>query len=384
LTYFSLLPSNDPNDGDYVVDHCHMNVWSLPGLFGHRPTLVDIGVLFEAVPGPNALKAMEMVIPARVVKQLDLSREVANTHNAQLIFGRHFRSATGSTLTLDGSGTINVVSVAQAKDESKLQRITDDADRELTGLRVELGPVPAGKAYIRVRFVVDGTAGMWRWNKVLFRRAGAIIDFRVHDPREGGHDHNSRARVQGRDKPIPRLDAFFMLSERFQLSAQNPELEYTRTLEGSRWRDYLRRSPGGFFRRERILVHRWKVHESGQAPGVRAENPFRGYLQFQRSPALRPISDTLVVAAATAVLVFALFRPLSLRTYTNDLVDAVGTVLQQQITSGVSALTALSLIGLVTFVLGLLAKLGRAPKAIRKCKRAFKRFEYWCLSRLGR
>lgn len=384
MPYFSLLPSSRLDDGDYDVQQCHINVWSLPGFFGHRPMLIDIGLLLESAGSPT-VKAVEMVVPARVVKQLDLSHEVSDSKNARLIFGRHFLRAGPNGLELEGLGLVPVVGVKRIEQRSKLERLTDESDRELTALRVELGTMPdRGPAYVRVRFVIDGTAGMWRWHRVLLRRSGAIIDFRVHDPREGGFERTSRAQLEGRDKPIPRLDAFFMLPERFQLTGQNPDLTYTRTLEGVRWKDYLRRSPSGLIRRESILVHRWRRHESEDGPGVHDDRPFRGYLQFQRVPNLRPISDTLLTAAVTALLLYALFRPLELRSAPGDLTNSAGELLEHEIAAGVSSLAAATIVGTVIAVLALLAKLGKVPNVLRRAKRAFKEVEFWWFKHLGR
>lgn len=89
MSYFSLLKPTAPSAEPYVVEALHINVWSLADAFGHRRMIIDVGVLFR----PNAdaaVRKLEMVVPARVVKQIDLSTQVL--HSARLIFGRHYES----------------------------------------------------------------------------------------------------------------------------------------------------------------------------------------------------------------------------------------------------------------------------------------------------
>jgi hypothetical protein len=320
MSYFSLLRPAASDAGGYTVQQYHINVWSLPGLLGHRPMIIDIGVLFTPTDGIR-VKALEMVVPARVVKQIDLSKEVLNSDNARLIFGRHYESSTNETLKLKGHGTVPVIAADVVEDEAKLDRLTDEAAKELTALRVGLADTDhEGVRYTRIRFVVDNSTALWRWNWVLGRRSGAIIDLRVPDPREGGAGARAPAAILGRDLPIGNLEAFFILPERFHVSGQNPPLRYTRTLEGPRWRDYLRRGATGPLRHETLLVHRWSEQGEQDLPAVSADRPFRGYLQFERVPNVRAPSDLLLVALVVTGLSYAVFAHANLR---SGVVDAV-------------------------------------------------------------
>jgi len=380
MSYFSLLdPQSPANDGDYCVERCHINVWSLPGLLGHRPMVFDVGIVLESA--PRLVQAIEMVVPVRVVRVINLSQEVADTSNGRLIFGRHFQGAQGNIITLSGLGAIPVIGVSEQLDVT--------VDRELTVVRIALGAgMPSsGHAYVRMRLVADGAFPMWRWRWVLGRRNGALIDFRVHDPREGGYEQHTRPDLRDRDKQIPKLDAFFMLPERFQISGQNPALEYTRTLEGNRWKRYLHRSPYGLFRHEPILVHRWKQHEhqsqSGiSRPGVDADHPFRGYLQFNRVPGFRPVSDTLVVAVATALAALALLRPNTLSNGPETVLNSVADVVVDAGAKIVDQIVAAGVLGAIVVIYSLLSRAGKAPRFVALVKRSFKRWEFQWYRRL--
>ncbi len=370
VAYFSLLEPDDSADGNFDAKHCHLNVWSLPGAFGHRPMVFDVGILFTPT-GPDPLKAITLVVPIRVVRTIDLSRDVVAADNGRLIFGRHYKSSTPTSIELDGSGAIPVVGVGPSP--------TVEVDGALSLVRIQLGtgvPESGSSAYLRMRFVADSARPMWRWRWVIGRRNGALVDLRVHDPREGGSDPHFRADLQGRDKPIGKLDAFFMLPERFQVSGQNPELEYTRTLEGDRWVNYLHRSPYGTVRKEPILVHRWKRYGEGTDPGVAADNPFRGYLQLNRMPGFRPATDTLFMALVTTLCVFAFLRPAALRSAPRSVVDALGDAGAEAVNTVGDQIISAGVLGAIVVIYGLFSHAGRAPRFLAGLKRRFKRLEY--------
>lgn len=370
MPYFSLLKPTAPDASTYTVQQLHINVWSLPGLLGHRPMIIDIGVLFTPAPGTQ-VEELEMVIPARVVKQIDLSKEVLQS--ARLIFGRHYRGNTDHTLELKDYGLVEVVPVSTIAQTTNLELITDEPAKDLTALRVALAHgTPDSSAYSRVRFIVDNSPSLWRWTRVLGRRSGAIIDLRVHDPREGGSGANAPAKIHGRDLPIISLEAFFMLPERFHLSGENPPLRYTRTLEASRWREYLRRSVTGPLRREVILVHRWNKQGELEAPAVSEDRPFRGYLQFERVPSLRAPSDLLLSALAVVALAYAVFAHANLRSGIVDAGDWAG----HTAAAVVALILGLSIFAILTLVERL--------KGLRRVKRWFKVIEHKWFGKFGR
>ncbi len=341
--------------------------------------IIDVGVLYRAN-GAKPLEALEMVIPARVVKQIDLSKEVLKSENARLIFGRHYVSNTSTQLELKGIGRVRVIAVATIGEDSKLDRLPTEGGKDLTALRVAVPEVPKDvPLYSRVRFVVDSGGSLWRWNRVLGRRSGAIVDFRVHDPREGGAGANAPPQIRDRDLPIANLEAFFMLPDRFQIAGQNPPLTYTRTLEGSRWKSYLRRGAGSALRREAILVHRWSKLTDAVGPAVSEERPFRGYLQFQRVPGLRATSDLVLQALGTVLLAFAVFAGLSLRGGLKDSFDWLGNVPPAGYHLAVAA--GITIVVVVSWVF---AKIGKIPKAAHRVKRSFKRAEHWWYRKFGR
>ena len=373
MSFFSLLRAHDvAADGDYEVLRCHVNVWSLPGLLGHRPMLFDVGLMFKAEAG---LKAIAMVVPAPVARIINLSGELKDSSVGHLIFGRTFDVARPHTsqIVLNDLGAVTIVSVG----ETKLER--GFHDKYLTEVRVPVFnlPAPGTTCYARMRFTVDSGGVMWRWQRVLGRRNGALIDFRVPDPREGGQDA-IRGELEGRTKEIPELNAFFMLPERFQLRASNPELKYTRTLEGERWRPYLRRRVGGLVSRERVMVHRWAQDHVGE------QSPFRGFMQLNREPGFSAVSDLALLCLLLAAVAYAAFRPLTLRSGPRDTANWIGARVGDIADRLVAALVAGGAIALVVGVVTVAMRARKMPGAYIASKRALKKIEFWWMSRFGR
>lgn len=304
MGFFALL--SEPDSGAYGVTACHVNVWSLSGLFGHRPMLFDLGVRFTAT---EKVTGIHVAVPVRAGPVKDLSPMLKDVGSATLIFGKTFTGASASELTL-GSDTLQIVEV----DEKKVKVDAEASDGELSCVSVPFTtPVHAGtEGYARLRFVADGVGDMWRWKRILMRRNGVVVDFRSPDPREGTSATN-HSKLAQKAIPLKNLDVFFMLSDRFQLQVAEPKLQYIRTLEDRKWSNYLRRAPSSRLSRHRVLVYRWRVEEASST------SVFRGFMELNRHPSFRPTSDHLIQAALIVVAVLALLHPLGLR---HDLVTA--------------------------------------------------------------
>lgn len=338
MGFFALLAR--PDTGAYDVQACHINVWSLSGLYG-RPMLFDVGVRFAAT---SDVKGIEVALPIDSGKISDLSDMVTNHQHSTLIFGKDFDRASPGKLKLHSVASELVVPTVN---EHRCQQDPDASEKGLSVVRVSFNETtPTGsEAYVRIRFVADGVGDMWRWRRVLGRRNGLLIDFRSPDPREGStktHRHDLTARAL----PINNLDVFFMLPDRFQLQVARPNATYVRTLEGRQWSEYLRRSPTWRWSRQRILVYRWYEQCASK------DHIFRGFMQLNRYPAFRSTTDNIIGALLVAGLAYALFRPLELRQGLNDaagdVADAVwSTVLLVVAIGGVLGVSGLFVISKV-------------------------------------
>jgi hypothetical protein len=378
VAFFALLEPATGTQGDYTVERCHINVWSLPGWLGHRPMAFDVGVLFQPL---AVAQVLEMALPVRAAPRvLDLSSTLNDATTGVLLFGKAFAGVTSDRLQLKlGEGDEETEIDLVALEEKKCE--VSGVDDELTLAKLQLGP-PAGAknlSYVRVRFVVDHPGAMWRWQRVLGRRNGALIDFRAPDPRE--ERRRDRRHLVDRAKPMGELDAFFMLPERYRLQAANPDLKYTRTLEGEAWHKYLRRSLHGLSARrgshQRLMVHRWHPELTDGAPKpVDREHPFRGFLQFNREPGFRAPTDLILASMVTCALLYAFFRPLALRHGVTDAGGWIGDRVSELVSSGLRILLAAGTIAVVSIIYNALRKGKQWPTLMRGSKRAFKRMEY--------
>ena len=377
MAFFSLLEPQSGSSESYEAERCHINVWSLPGWLGHRPMLFDVGLMFRSV---DRITAIEMALPVRAAPRIrDLVGTISNPEVGTLLFGKSYNGHTADgqlllKVKIDGAEETKALQLVGV-DEKKSNFFHEDPSLVAVSLALSQPVEPGETAYIRARFVVDHSGAMWRWQRVLGRRNGALIDFRVPDPRE--ERQHDRSPIEKRAKPMGELDAFFILPDRFRLQAANPELTYTRTLEGESWHPYLRRSVNGLSRyrpgHQRLMVHRWHpVDKDGEARPVGRDRPFRGFLQFDRAPSFRAPSDLLLVVFATAAVFYLLFHPLSVNGKVGEDFDWLEARIDDLIRLGV---VVIALIG-IGFVYNIVSKWKKLPSLMKRLKREFKKAEY--------
>jgi hypothetical protein len=352
MGFFALLDS--PEAGTYEVIACHVNVWSLNGLFGHRPMVFDVGVRLKA---QSEVGAIKLAVPIDFGAISDLSEMLSNTDEASLIFGKDFRGGSHEHLEL-GLPPQRLAILPVDAAHSGIDEAAGESGLSVVIVRLTRTLAANQEGYARVRLVADGAGEMWRWRWVMGRRNGALIDFRSPDPREGaGH----RSDLSEHAIKLRNLNVFFMLPDRFQLRVAEPSLAYIRTLEGRQWRRYLRRRPTRVGR-QRIMVYRWKVEEAS------FQDVFRGVMQFTREPGFRPPSDYLLSALVLAILLFALFRPLALR----HGIDSAGTAFADWVSSGVGLVVAI-FGGAGAVFLAVASRIGKLRQTIRNGKRWWKK-----------
>jgi hypothetical protein len=369
MSYFALLEPSDSADGHYSAERVHVNVWSLHGLLAHRPMILDVGVQLVT---STELRALEMAIPARVSAIFDLSALMLRGDIAALIFSRLLgeHDSQRRRFRLEGQDWIQI---AEVDDRSPATRLVYHDDH-LSAVRLQLagqGLRAGTRAYLRVRFAIDHAGTLWRWERVLGRRNGALIDFRCPESREETGRRERRPVLHDRAVVIGSLDFFAMLPACYELRNATPALLYTRTLEGGSWDGYLRRSAQGPLRREHMMVHHWH-HERE----IRPETVFRGFLQFSREPAFRAPSDLLLGALVALGLAYVLFRPLTPRAGVSDVAEGVAAAASYFSEHVVSAIVGVGAIALITVLLRLVSKVRALPSVYIKVKRAFKKLEY--------
>jgi hypothetical protein len=331
--------------------------------------IFDIGVQLTT---RTSVKAIELAVPARVSAIFDLSTLLVRGDIAALIFSRLLgeHDANKRRFQLEGLGWIQIAEIDDRSENTKPVY----SDDHLTAVRLQLagpGLQPDVRAYLRVRFAIDHAGTLWRWERVLARRNGALIDFRTPGSRDEAGRRERRPALHDRALPIGALDVFAMLPACYQLRNATPPLQYTRTLEGSSWDGYLRRSAQGVLHREHLMVHHWHHDEE-----IRPETVFRGFLQFNREPSFRAVTDLLLGALAALILAYALFRPLTPRSGVSGAGEEIGSGASYLWTHALSALLGVGILAVLAIVFKLISRVRKLPSLYIKGKRAFKKAEY--------
>jgi hypothetical protein len=264
------------------IQKCHLNVWSLPLLFGRRSTLLDIGLALEV---HESIDRLTVAVPGSIVDDRieDLYERMREPRVAGLIF------AADPTIKGDlidwGIGDhrlaqLDLTSCQPSKPDHRqfsawrvaFAEPLSPGDRYYTRFRIHLRPSP--------RMIGGG-----RW-PVLRRRL--TIDLRLADWREAWTVGDAGALTR-QIVPIAHADVFVIVPMVYSQAEISPTPKYIRLLEGAVWESYLRRATN-LRRTQKLVIYRWSNDD------ISAEEPFRGFLRLTRPPRI------LLLSVATAVL----------------------------------------------------------------------------------
>jgi hypothetical protein len=119
--------ARDPTDNTFEVLQCHLNLWSLGGLFGRRVFLLDIGLRIKAG-GDGDVSRFQLAIPFGIDEKgyEDLYEYFIQLRIAELIFGRPV-TVSASRLRIEyftngktSFDEINVTPISRADIDKKL------------------------------------------------------------------------------------------------------------------------------------------------------------------------------------------------------------------------------------------------------------------------
>lgn len=351
------------------VHRCHVNLWSLPGLLGHRPMVIDIGLLVGIPQDQEGrLEEITVAVPGALEPGVeDLYARMRRPDVAKLVFGNALAPGTDDdTLMLferdsvDGTPRVGDPPLRVRRLALQKASALDEARSETNVSVVSLKPVAPLQSgelgYVRARMRYHRPGRMWVWRRVLSRRDSALVDFRIADPREAATVKDG-ARLEAEMKKITleSVDVFVMAPDSYHLAEANPPLAYSRLLEGAAWTPYISGLRGGYGE-SKLVVHHWR------AANVSVEKPFRAFLALRRRPAFAAPTDAVVTALAVVLLGLAILAPLEvragLRGAVGDAFDAVNGLL-------VAAIGAFS-IGLAITLLRLVPKARSAGRAVKR------------------
>ena len=279
MGFFAVVSDRTP--APFQVEKCHLNLWTLGGLFGYRVCYLDVGLLLAA--GDEDTDSFRLALPVatRPNALRSLRDEMRDATVGSLIFARE-EVVFGDSVVIDNE-KVPLLQVANAN----CSRSDHPDRRNFSEWRIALSEkLAAGRSgYLRLRFVVHTPGRVWLWRPSLPLRGGAVVDVRVSDEREAqtvpDADELTRKIV-----PLEELEVFVIAPAAFEAAAVSPEPRYIRSLEGRVWEGYLKRSTD-MRRAAKFLVYRWK------GVGVTSARPFRGLIQLRRHPLPLPTLSQL-------------------------------------------------------------------------------------------
>jgi hypothetical protein len=355
MSFFAVLKGEASDAGVCAVDLCHLNFWALRGLTRASQFRFDVGIKLTAI---TATREVGLALPFQVAQIADLHQLMLDKKIADLIWGEPVGLdvppvADPPTVRFqDGRGEIRLRRVSVSKSVITNQRERSGA---ICSLSLAEPLLPEESGYYRIRFVVTDVGGTWVWKRSGLGVNGALVDFRVSDPRETWNvnlDQDLEARILD----LPVLQLFVIAPWSLQMRNVSPELRYARVLEGRGWSAYVGR-PTTLRRRSKLVVYYWKWPQrftsvdrrlderfaslesdlrelraalgakSGEAPPIETDKdlepevekgagdmtassneapvtlpqPARAFLDLQRDPGLLPAGNFIRIGAVIAV-----------------------------------------------------------------------------------
>lgn len=300
MGFFAVAPAGGV-EAKPAIERCHLNVWTLGGLFGYRVCCFDVGLKLRA--GDSPLKAFRVGLPFSTPDSTDRALESLRSRMedrtiAGLIFAREDASP-GSGLVGLREGPVPLLDIDRANCEMAAMPRAKHFSLWTLALTDELPPGEAG--YLRVRFHIQSPGRLWLWQRSLFARNRAIVDCRVNDEREAQSVEDA-AEFTRHLLPLESLNAFVIAPAAFVPAAITPEPSYMRALEGASWEGYLGRRTD-IPRNEKFLIYHWR-----RDGPTTATDPFRAFLQLERRRSLLPSWSDFMPALLALALAIALLN----------------------------------------------------------------------------
>ena len=166
-------------DQQFEVKVCHLNLWSLAGLF-RRAFFWDVAIHVKAGPDKPLLKlSLALPFSTETGGMKDLSVLMKSQEVSELIFGTSVTISDAEIKYTKAGGSVDLVLAQVSETES-------DRDKKRSGSTfsywtlVFAEPIPPSEErYMRVRFEVYNLGRTWIWKPF---KSGAIIDLRVAGP----------------------------------------------------------------------------------------------------------------------------------------------------------------------------------------------------------
>jgi hypothetical protein len=374
VAFFAVLRNeSDSQDQPFTVLQCHINLWSLAAMWPRRRIfLLDVGLKIRA--DSEALDGFHLALPAKISSYKSLAREMTSDRQiAELIFDSpvQFGSVPGpnemKTIQVGDDEAMPVLPVVpkETKDTALSQ---DGFDVWPVKLARPLAPGETG--YLRIRYNVADLGQTWQWQKLGFRKTGAILDFRLSDQRSTATLESGDA-IRHRVMPLETVNFFSMMPARLHGRSVSPDARYTRALENDAWSAYLHRKPERTGRT--MLATAWKASPRDEEVGgvksnraaVTTERPLRIFVDYVQRRSPHPVVIAGLTLLTSLIAAGAVFD-LPLKGWSQAIVDVICdfAILLASLGTGISLATV------ITFatknVAGLKWLFNTAQKIVRK------------------
>ncbi len=349
MSYFAVVKTIDGKSLE--VRHCHINLWSLPGLM-RRKMYFDIGIHLVAL--EDGLNKIDIVVPFVAESLSDLSSTLYDPVTSQLIFRRE--SINGKLFFGDVGG----LDIGALNEEECKPGRSRHSDRSLWHLSFP-GLHKDDQRYIRLRLAIRDCARMWNVKQHVFLKYGALLDFRVADTREAPGDPYWDG-VRSRIVPLSDLQFFVIAPLAFQMQGASPQLSTSRILEGDSWESYLRRKTRG----ERFVIYQWNYSQTTPKEPIDTKRPYRVFLDLSRED----LSVSVPVSLQSTVVSLCLL---------GILVPAIWWTFVRLTPQGIEAIVLkvgipLTATGIISWIVG---KMGAAKKIVAAIGRMILRLDGW-------
>ena len=368
---FCAVIRTTPGD-DFTVAECHINLWSLAGIFKRRRFFLDVGLRLRA--GDKEVSAIELALPLGIYGKEahgleDLYDLMLDTNVSQLIFGGHVEVDREKSRLRYDSSTLGPREIELAAlDLPSCKRNSGYSGKEFSYWLLQLNaPIRREPdTYLRVRFKVRNLGRTWIWKKSGLARNGALLDLRVTDLRESYVETEWRPSP---DKlvPIDNLRLFVIAPSWLQLRAVSPPYHYMRLFEGRVWEKYLKRAVD-LRRREKLVIYQWR---NKQEVAVSPANPFHAFIDFSQEFGLFRLGNHIRTALLVVLFVSVVaFLKLSFPRYAKFVETLTQTVLSSRV------FTATFLIALIGGMIWVLFRyVERFQKLLKHLRNRFLAFE---------
>ncbi len=337
-------------DQPFEVELCHLNLWSLSGLF-RRAFFWDVGLQLKA-DDDKQLSKLSLALPFSTESggMKDLSDSLKSPEVSELIFGTSVSISGSEIKYVKEDGTFDLVLGQISENDSNREKKRSGTTFSYWNL-ILAEPIPPGqRRYIRVRFEVYNLGRTWIWKPF---KSGAIIDLRVADLREtiSLQPWND---LKSRIIPVTDLYLFVVTPSWLQHASSSPSLKYMRLLEGRVWENYLGRKTD-FFRLEKMVIYYWRkgsaitpgnlleANASGKELKTDTVSPFRAFLDLDKTNVISAAGSLVltVLAVFFAALVAGIYG-----SHPKDLV-AFSNTIKSNVRAHYIPLSAFSLMALV-------------------------------------